>query len=84
MVSLTELEITTIPFMVKGEEGREKGKTATPNNDRVGFTLTLALFFLLRRQRTEDRLKPVLPFSLPPSLFPFTGITFPVIFYQYS
>jgi ABC-type uncharacterized transport system substrate-binding protein len=30
--------------MVKGEEGREKGKIATPNNRSVGFTLHPSLF----------------------------------------
>jgi hypothetical protein len=34
-----KLEITTTPLMVKGEEGREKGKTASPNSGHVGFTL---------------------------------------------
>ena len=33
------LEIIYIPFVVKGEEGREKGKTGSPNCGREGFTL---------------------------------------------
>jgi hypothetical protein len=35
-----------IPFMVKGEEGREKGKTGAPNSGRDGFTLPHSPFSL--------------------------------------
>jgi hypothetical protein len=35
-----ELEITKTPFMVKGKEGREKGKTAYPIKGSEGFTLS--------------------------------------------
>jgi hypothetical protein len=30
--------------MVKGEEGREKGRTSSPNKGRTGFTLPPSLF----------------------------------------
>jgi hypothetical protein len=42
-----ELQITKMFFMVRGEEGRDKGKTAMLNNGRVGFTLLPSPFSLL-------------------------------------
>jgi hypothetical protein len=41
------VKITKIPFMVKGEEGREKGKNSSPNKGGLGFTLTPSLFKLV-------------------------------------
>jgi hypothetical protein len=44
--ALRERAITKIPFMVKGKEGREKGKTASPNKGSEGFTLPHSPFSL--------------------------------------
>jgi hypothetical protein len=39
--------------MVKGEEGREKGKNTSSNNGRVGFSLPPSLSPEDKRQRVD-------------------------------
>jgi hypothetical protein len=46
MVTVRNPKVIKILFMVNGEEGRDKGETASPNNGRVGFALPPSPFTL--------------------------------------